>query len=80
MANACRSISPESAAAVEAETLLKEIDKNPNPPTSLADKLLGAYPRPMSNADNRPVTVGDELDALGFRKETINPATENSRP
>ena len=80
MANACRSISPESAAAVEAESLLKEIEKNSNPPATIADKLLGSYPRPRSNAENRPVTVGDELDALGFRKETINPATENSRP
>jgi outer membrane protein assembly factor BamD len=80
MANACRSISPESAAAVEAASLLKEIEKNSNPPATIADKLLGSYPRPRSNAENRPVTVGDELDALGFRKETINPATENSRP
>jgi len=80
MANACRSISPESAAAVEAQSLLKEIDKNPNPPATIADKLLGNYPRPTSSTDNKPITVGDELDALGFRKETVNPATENSRP
>jgi hypothetical protein len=80
MANACRSISPESAAAVEAQSLLQEIEKNPNPPTTIADKLLGNYPRPTSSTDNKPITVGDELDALGFRKETVNPATENSRP
>jgi outer membrane protein assembly factor BamD (BamD/ComL family) len=80
MANACRSISPESEAAAEAQNLLKEIEKNPNPPETIADKLLGNYPRPSSSTDNKPVTVGDELDALGFRRETINPATENSRP
>ena len=80
MANACRSISPESQAAIEAQNLLSEIDKNPTPPTTIADKLLGPYPRPTSSAENKPVVVGDELDTLGFRKETINPATENSRP
>jgi outer membrane protein assembly factor BamD len=80
MANACRSISPDSDAAKEAQALLKEIEKNPNPPTTIADRLLGSYPRPVSSSENKPVTVGDELDALGFRKESINPATENSRP
>jgi hypothetical protein len=65
---------------VEAQSLLKEIEKNPNPPTTLADKLLGNYPRPTSSTENKPIAVGDELDALGFRKETTNPATENSRP
>jgi outer membrane protein assembly factor BamD len=80
MANACRSISPESDAANEAQNLLKEIENNPNPPVTIADKLLGAYPRPTSSTENKPITVGDELDALGFRKEMVNPATENSRP
>jgi hypothetical protein len=80
MANACRSISPESEAATEAQKLLAEIEKNPNPPTTIADQLLGVYPRPTSSVENKPVAVGDELDELGFRKESINPATENSRP
>ncbi|NBY42008.1 MAG: hypothetical protein EBQ49_01620, partial [Verrucomicrobia bacterium] len=53
MANACRSISPESAAAVEAQSLLKEIEKNPNPPTTLRINysaiILVQHPVPKIN-------------------------------
>lgn len=80
MANACRSISPESAAAVEAQNLLTEIANNLTPPKTIADQLLGPYPRPLANTENKPTTVGDELDALGFRKESTLPANEKERP
>jgi len=79
MANACRSLAPESEAAKEAETLLAEIQANPNPPKTIADRLLGTYPRPRATADAKPVPVGDELDTLGFRKEAPKSATETER-
>jgi outer membrane protein assembly factor BamD (BamD/ComL family) len=79
MANSCRSISPESEAAKEAEKLLAEIEANPNPPTTIADKLLGAYPRPSSANEAKPAVINDDLDSLGFRKEPIHPATEPER-
>jgi outer membrane protein assembly factor BamD len=79
MANACRSLSPESAAAKDAETLLTEIQVSQNPPKTIADRLLGTYPRPRATADAKPTVVGDELDALGFRKEAPKSATETER-
>jgi outer membrane protein assembly factor BamD (BamD/ComL family) len=79
MANASRSISPESASAKEAETLLDEIQKNPNPPKTFADTLLGVYPRPKLVGDNKPVPINDDLDSLGFKKEPIKPATDAER-
>ncbi|MBM3867647.1 MAG: outer membrane protein assembly factor BamD [Verrucomicrobia bacterium] len=69
MANACRNIAPESAAAKEAETLLAAIEKDPNPPKTLADRLLGAMPRPRGVTEAKPQVVGEDLDALGFKKE-----------
>jgi outer membrane protein assembly factor BamD len=79
MANACRNISPESAAAKEAEIMLAEIQKNPDPPKTIADRLLGTYPRPRMAADIKPGVVGDELDSLGFKKEAPKSATDNER-
>lgn len=70
MANASRSIAPNSDAAREAEKLLIDISNFPNPPTSLADRILGPYPRPSSNTEVKPKVVGDEMDELGFRKES----------
>jgi outer membrane protein assembly factor BamD len=69
MANACRNIAPESTAAKEAEAMLAAIQKDPTPPKTLADRLLGSYPRPKSANDTKPQAVGDDLDALGFKKE-----------
>jgi len=79
MANACRSLSPESEAAKEAEGLLAEIAANPFPPKSVADTLLGRYPRPRGAAEAKPTAVGDDLDSLGFRKEAPKSATETER-
>jgi hypothetical protein len=79
MANACRTIAPESAAAKEAEALLALIQKDPNPPTTLADRLLGRYPRPRLDAGAKAAPVGEDLDALGFKKEAPRPATETER-
>ena len=79
MANACRSISPESTSAKEAEALLDEMQKNPDPPKSFADKLLGVYPRPKLVGDNKPVPINDDLDSLGFKKEPVKPATDADR-
>jgi tetratricopeptide (TPR) repeat protein len=79
MANACRSLAPETDAAKEAETLLAEIQANPTPPKTIADRLLGTYPRPRTTVDAKPVPVGDELDTLGFRKEAPKSATETDR-
>ncbi len=79
MANACRSLAPESEAAKEAEALLAEIQANPAPPKTVADRLLGVYPRPRSNTEAKPTAVGDELDTLGFRKDATKPATETER-
>jgi len=70
MANACRNIAPESAAAKEAEALLAAIQKDPTPPKTLADRLLGVVPRPRPPAEAKPQAVGEDLDALGFKKET----------
>ena len=69
MANACRNIAPESAAAKEAEALLAAIEKDPTPPKSIADRLLGTVPRPRSATEVKPQVVGEDLDALGFKKE-----------
>lgn len=80
MANSCRSLAPESAAAKEAESLLAEIAKNPTPPKTLADRLLGTYPRPrMANETTKPAPVGEDLDSLGFKKEVPRSATETER-
>jgi outer membrane protein assembly factor BamD (BamD/ComL family) len=79
MANACRTIAPESAAAKEAEALLALIQKNPTPPATLADRLLGRYPRPRVDGGGKPTAVGEDLDALGFRKDVPKPATETER-
>jgi hypothetical protein len=79
MANAARTIAPESAAAKEAEALLALIQKDPNPPTTLADRLLGRYPRPRIDAGAKPAAVGEDLDALGFRREPPKAATEGER-
>lgn len=70
MANASRSIAPNSDAAREAEKLLIDISNFPNPPPTLADRILGPYPRPSSNTEVKPKVVGDEMDELGFRKES----------
>ncbi|NBV38392.1 MAG: outer membrane protein assembly factor BamD [Verrucomicrobia bacterium] len=70
MANASRSLAPNSEAAREAEKLLIDIQSFPNPPVSLADRILGPYPRPSSNTEIKPKVVGDEMDELGFRKES----------
>lgn len=79
MANACRNIAPETAAAKEAEELLARIQKDPNPPKTFADRLLGTYPRPRAAAETKPQAVGDELDSLGFKKEAPKPATGGDR-
>jgi outer membrane protein assembly factor BamD len=79
MANACRNIAPESAAAKEAEELLARIQKDPTPPKTIADRLLGTYPRPRTAAEAKPQPVGDELDALGFKKEAPKSATDTER-
>lgn len=69
MANACRNIAPESAAAKEAEALLAAMLKDPNPPKTLADRLLGVVPRPRAPTEAKPQVVGEDLDSLGFKKE-----------
>jgi outer membrane protein assembly factor BamD len=69
MANACRNIAPESAAAKEAETLLAAIEKDPTPPKTLADRLLGTMPRPRAVTEAKPQVVGEDLDSLGFKNE-----------
>jgi len=80
MANACRNIAPESAAAKEAEALLAAIEKDPTPPKSIADRLLGTVPRPRSATEVKPQVVGEDLDALGFKKEASKaPVGPNER-
>lgn len=79
MANACLTLAPESAAAKEAEALLGEILKNPDPPKTMADRLLGVHPRPRLTTDTKPAVVGDDLDALGFKKAAPKSATETER-
>jgi tetratricopeptide (TPR) repeat protein len=79
MANACRNIAPESTASKEAEELLARIQKDPNPPKSFADRLLGTYPRPRTTAEAKPQAIGGDLDVLGFKKEEPKPATGGDR-
>ena len=79
MANSCRTLSPDSAAAKEAQALLDTIQKDPTPPKSLADKLLGVYPRPKMSFDVKPTVVGEDLDSLGFKKEAPKSATDTER-
>jgi tetratricopeptide (TPR) repeat protein len=79
MANACRNIAPESAASKEAEELLERIQKDPTPPKTFADRLLGTYPRPRTAAESKPQAVGGDLDSLGFKKEEPKPATGGDR-
>jgi outer membrane protein assembly factor BamD len=74
MANACRNIAPESTAAKEAEALLAAMIKDPVPPKTLADRLLGVMPRPRTAAEAKPQSVGEDLDALGFKKEPAKAA------
>lgn len=79
MANACRNIAPESAASKEAEALLEQIQKDPTPPKTLADRVLGTYPRPRSAAEVKPQVVGENLDNLGFKKETPKSPADTER-
>ena len=79
MANACRNIAPESAASKEAEELLERIQKDPTPPKTFADRLLGTYPRPRTASEIKPQAVGGDLDSLGFKKEEPKPATGGDR-
>ena len=79
MANSCRTVAPESAAAKEAEALIAEIEKLGEPPRTLADSVLGPYPRPRKAAEAKPAAVGDGLDGLGFRKEDARPVIDNER-
>ncbi|MCX6920234.1 MAG: outer membrane protein assembly factor BamD [Verrucomicrobia bacterium] len=79
MANSCLSLAPESQAAKEAEALLAEIQKNPTPPKTIADRLLGTYPRPRMANEATPTTISSDLDSLGFKKETPRTATETER-
>ena len=79
MANACRNIAPESPAAKEAEQLIDRIQKDPTPPKTIADRLLGTYPRPRTATEARPQAVGEDLDSLGFKKEAPKPATDAER-
>jgi tetratricopeptide (TPR) repeat protein len=78
MANACRSIAPETAASKEAEELLERIQKDPNPPKSLADRLLGTFPRPRAISEAKPQPVGEDLTG-GFQKSAPKPATGPDR-
>ena len=79
MANASRTLAPESAAAKEAEVLLAEIQANPTPPKSIADRLLGVNPRPRPAAAAKPLVVSGELDVLGFGKEAPKSTPEPER-
>ena len=79
MANACRTVAPESDAAKEAEALIAEIEKLGEPPRSLADAVLGPYPRPRKTGEVRPAPVGEGLDSLGFRSEGARPVIDNER-
>ncbi len=79
MANACRTVAPESGSAKEAEALIAEIDKLGEPPRSLADSVLGPYPRPRKATEARPAPVDGGLDSLGFRKEDLRPVIDNER-
>ncbi len=73
MANACRNIAPDSAAAKEAEQLLAAIAQDPTPPRTIADRLLGTYPRPRIGTDVKPQVIGEDLDGLGFKKDAPKP-------
>ena len=53
----------------ELEALLAAMLKDPNPPKTLADRLLGVVPRPRTAAETKPQAVGEDLDTLGFKKE-----------
>lgn len=79
MANACRTVAPESEAAKEAEALIAEIDRLGEPPHTLADTVLGPYPRPRKANDAKPAPVGEGLDSLGFRSEGARPVIDNER-
>lgn len=79
MANACLSLAPESQAAKDAEALLAEIQKNPTPPKTIADRLLGTYPRPRMANEAAPTTTSSDLDSFGFKKEAPRSATETER-
>jgi hypothetical protein len=48
--------------------------KDPVPPKTLADRLLGVVPRPRTAAEARPQAVGEDIDALGFKKEPAKAA------
>ncbi|MEY3957726.1 MAG: hypothetical protein RJA37_329 [Verrucomicrobiota bacterium] len=79
MANACRTLAPESEAAKEAEALIAEIEKLGEPPRSLADNVLGPYPRPRKANDAKPAPVGEGVDPAGFRSEDSRPVIDNER-
>lgn len=79
MANACRTVAPESEAAKEAEVLIAEIDRLGEPPRALADTVLGPYPRPRKIGETKPAAVGDGLETLGFRSEGARPVIDNER-
>ena len=69
---------PVTAASKEAEELLERIQKDPNPPKSLADRLLGTFPRPRAISEAKPQPVGEDLTG-GFQKSAPKPATGADR-
>ncbi|MGA0132809.1 MAG: outer membrane protein assembly factor BamD [Opitutales bacterium] len=78
MADACRTVAPESAAAKEAEALIAEMERQGEPPRTFADTVLGPYPRPRKISETKPTAV-EGVDSLGFRRDDARPAIDNER-
>jgi len=73
MAAAAVTADPDSEAGQAAASLIKEIDAGAEPPATVADAVLGRYPRPKGTEAGRPAATETPGAGLGFREETQAP-------
>lgn len=73
MAASAVTADPESEAGRAAESLIKSIDAGAEPPATLADTVLGRYPRPKGADPARPAAAEATGNGLGFKEEPTAP-------
>lgn len=73
MAASAMTADPESEAGQSAERLIKAIDAGTEPPSTIADAVLGRYPRPKGTDVTRPATTETTGSGLEFKEEPSAP-------
>ena len=73
MAASAVTADPESEAGKDAARLIQSIDAGTEPPATLADTVLGRYPRPKGAEPARPAAAETAGGGLGFKEEPASP-------